>query len=163
MPGATMKSIKKGVSRVAAARKDANAKMVRAAVEGELEGCVFGRVVKHLGGGNIEVLDADKCQAIGAIRGLLRKRGVTPIAAGNIVLMSPREFESVKPGKKRTYDIVGVLDGAAAAALEKEGAIPTWMVGAGAVEGSAGAAADGFEFDYAGAAAGDEEVDVDAI
>lgn len=157
MPGATMKSIKKGGSGLSAVRKEANAKMVKAAVEGELEGCVFGRVVKHLGGGNVEVLDADKCQAIGAIRGLLRKRGATPVAAGNVVIMSPRDFESVKAGKKRVYDIVGIMDGAAAAAMEKGGIIPSWMTGVAAAEAAAGA--DGFEFDYAG----EEDVDVDAI
>ena len=162
MPGMSAKSAKKGVSHVAQMRKDANRKIVKAAVEGELEGCTFGKVIKMFGGANVQVVDMDKREAIGIIRGLFRRKGVTPIAPGDVVIMSDRGFES--KGKK-TYDIVGITSGAAASALNKDGQIPDWMVGAvdGAAAAAGGAGAkddDEFEFDYAGA---DEEIDVDAI
>jgi translation initiation factor IF-1 len=161
MPGVTAKSMKKGVSHIAQVRKEANSKIVKSAVEGELEGCTFGRVVKMLGGGQVQVLDMDKQLSIGIIRGLFRRRGVTPIGTNDIVIMSARDFEAKAAGKKRTYDIVGIADGAAASALEKSGHIPSWMRAAGDVAaGGAGAAADGIEFDYTG---GDSDVDVDKI
>lgn len=150
------KSAKKGLSHVAQMRKDANRKIVKAAVEGELEGCTFGKVIKMLGGANVQVVDMDKKEAIGVIRGLFRRRGVTPIAPGDVVIMSDRGFES--KGKK-TYDIVGITSGPAASALNKEGEIPDWMIGAvdSVAAGGSGASGrdDDIEFDY------DAEVDVD--
>jgi translation initiation factor IF-1 len=163
MPGLSAKSAKKGMSHVAQMRKDANRNIVKAAVEGELEGCTFGKVIKMFGGANVQVVDMEKKEAIGVIRGLLRRKGVTPIAPGDVVIMSERGFES--KGKK-TYDIVGITNGAAASTLNKDGVIPDWMIGAveavGAkAAGGAGASGakdeDEIEFDY------DEEVDVDAI
>jgi initiation factor 1A len=162
MPGMTAKSAKKGVSHIAQMRKDANRKMVKCAIEGELEGCTFGKVIKMLGGGNVQLVDMDKKEAIGVIRGLLRRRGVTPIGPGDVVIISEREFET--KGKK-TYDIVGVAYGPSVSALHKDGHIPDWMVGAvDAVVGSkavggAGKVEDDIEFDYSA----EEEVDVDAI
>lgn len=158
MPGMTAKSAKKGVSHIAQVRKDANRKMVKSAIEGELEGCTFGKVIKMYGGGNVQLVDMDKKEALGVIRGLLRRRGVTPIGPGDVVIMSEREFET--KGKK-TYDIVGVAYGPSVSALHKDGQIPDWMVGAvdavvGA-HGGAGKSEDDIEFDY------EEEVDVDAI
>lgn len=158
MPGMSAKSAKKGMSHVAQMRKDANRKIVKSAVEGELEGCTFGKVIKMLGGANVQVIDMDKKDAIGVIRGLFRRKGVTPIAPGDVVIMSERGFES--KGKK-TYDIVGITSGAAASALNKDGQIPDWMIGAAdGAAGGAGAKDDDIEFDYDGT---DEEIDVDAI
>lgn len=156
MPGATAKSMKKGISHVAQMRKDANKKMVKAAVEGELEGCTFGRVVKHLGNGQVQLLDYEKHDAIGVIRGLLRRKGVTPVCTGDVVIISERDFER-KTGRK-TYDIVGIADGAAASALQKAGTIPEWMTALGEAVGGAGAK-DDIEFDYSA----EEDVDIDAI
>lgn len=164
MPGLSAKSAKKGISHVAQVRMDANRKMVKAAIEGELEGCTFGKVIKMLGGGNVQVTDMDKKDAIGVIRGLLRRKGVTPIVAGDVVIMSDRGMGSAK-GKK-TYDIVGIANSSASSALNKEGHIPDWMLGAvDAVVGSKAAGGAGakdeeeFEFDYDG----EEDVDIDAI
>jgi translation initiation factor IF-1 len=156
MPGMTAKSAKKGVSHIAQVRKDANRKMVKCAIEGELEGCTFGKVIKMLGGGNVQLVDMDKKESIGVIRGLLRRKGVTPIGAGDVVIMSDRGMD--RKGKK-VYDIVGITDGPAASALNKDGQIPDWMIGAvdAVAHGGAGKEEDEIEFDY------DEEVDIDAI
>ena len=159
MPGMTAKSAKKGISHIAQMRKDANRKMVKSAIEGDLEGCTFGKVIKMFGGSNVHLVDMDKKEAIGVIRGLLRRRGVTPIGPGDVVIMSEREFET--KGKK-TYDIVGVAYGPSVSALHKDGHIPDWMIGAvdavGA-NGGAGKGEDDIEFDYGV----EEEVDIDAI
>lgn len=156
------KSAKKGISHVAQVRMDANKKMVKAAIEGELEGCTFGKVIKMLGGANVQIVDMEKKEAIGVIRGLLRRRGVTPIVSGDVVIISDRGMGASRD--KKTYDIVGIAKGPAASALNKDGQIPDWMLGAAdAVSGikavgGAGAKDDGeIEFDY------EEEIDVDAI
>ena len=149
-------SATKGVNRVAAARMDSNTKMVRAALEGELEGCEFGRVTKHLGNGHVEMVDEKKRPAIGVIRGLLRRKGLVPVTVGSVVIVSAREWES---RAKPMYDIVGVADAAAGRALAKSGRIPDWMTAAAAVEVAeeGSAAAEAFEFDE------EADVDVDAI
>lgn len=138
---------------MAAARMDSNTKMVRAALEGELEGCEFGRVTKHLGNGHVEMVDEKKRPAIGVIRGLLRRKGLVPVTVGSIVIVSAREWES---RAKPMYDIVGVADAAAGRALGKSGRIPEWMAVAASAEVAAEAEA-AFEF------ADEGDVDVDAI
>lgn len=162
MPGMTAKSAKKGISHVAQVRMDANKKIVKAAIEGELEGCTFGKVIKMLGGANVQIVDLEKKEAIGVIRGLLRRKGVTPIVSGDVVIISDRGMGYTK-GKK-TYDIVGIAKGAAASALNKDGQIPDWMLGAAdsvagskAVGGAGAKEEDEIEFDY------EEDVDVDTI
>jgi len=152
----TSATAKKGVNRVAAARMDSNNKIVRAALEGELEGCEFARVTKHLGNGHVEMIDEKKRASIGVIRGLLRRKGLVPVTVGCVVIVSAREWES---RAKPMYDIVGVTDAAGARGLGKAGRIPDWMTASGEVaaeEGAAGGAGVGFEFE-------DDEVDVDAI
>ena len=135
-------------------RKEINQKVVNSVMEGDMEGTVLARVLKHLGSGNIRVILPNKREAIAKIRTVLSRRGSTPIVSGDIVVLSGREFET-KAEEDMRYDVLGVMSRNEAAKLEKAGQIPSWMIVGGEKEEEEG---DIFDFDEK-----DEEVDIDAI
>ncbi len=168
----------KTLSRMAIIRQNANKKMVDAALGGNTDDTLFGRVVKIYGGAGLSVMTKDKREHRAQIRGLLRRKGATPIGVGDVVVLGRREFESRKEGDTvgeiggaEMFDVVGVLDHRAALTAVKDGLIPKWMqtgsddkvamedtvLGPRPVD-------DGFEFDYDAAepAEEDEEENVTA-
>ena len=172
MPGVTARSAKKGVSRLAKVRKAKNSAMSKAAGKGDLEGVEYAKVVKHLGDGRLSVLLSNNRSHIALIRGLLRRKGITPIAAGDIVILSSREYESRAEKAAAVFDVVSVMVKKDANALMKEGGIPAWMLASDAsaapTEGKKVEEEDATEFDYDGVKGDDdedddEEVDVDAV
>ena len=88
------------------------------------------------------------------IRGLLKK-GQVPIKTNDIVIMTPREFES----KNTHFDIIGVLTSKQASELKKNNVIPDYFLSdigsTGFVKKEDG---DAFDFDYE-----DDEIDIDDI
>ncbi len=144
-------------------RKEINERTVGSAIDGDLEGTEFARVLRHLGSGHIRIILANKREGIAKIRTVLSKRGSTPIVMDDIVVVSGREFETrAKENTGETtdrYDVLGVLTRQQAARLEKDGRIPTWFV---SVDEGRPDEADIFDFteDAEGA---DSDVDVDAI
>ncbi len=147
-----------------AQRKVINDRAVSSAMEGDMEDVQFGHVLKHLGAGHIRVVLSNKREGIAKIRTVLSKRGSTPIVAGDVVILSGRDFETkstVNPDgtlneKVDRYDVLGVLSRPQAAKMEKEGKIPSWFITTDAGEG------EGDIFDYSEDAP-DEEVDIDTI
>ncbi len=145
-------------------RKEINDRLVTSVLDDDLEGAVFGRVVKHLGASHILVLLENKREAIARIRNILARRGSTPIVTDDIVILSPRDFETAKDTKPR-FDVLAITSRHQAARLEKDGKIPAWMLQ------SSADMEDGGEdlFDYLSAPAegredsDDDEVDVDKI
>ncbi len=146
-----------------AQRKDINNRAVSSAMEGAMEDVQFAHVLKHLGAGHIRVVLSNKREGIAKIRTVLSKRGSTPIVAGDVVILSGRDFETkstVNPDGTLTekvdrYDVLGVLSRSQAAKMEKEGKIPAWFISADV------APEDGDIFDYSETP--EEDLDVDAI
>jgi initiation factor 1A len=68
------------------------------------ESTFYGLVQKALGGGHFAVHCNDCEDRIATLRGSLQRN--TRIAAGDLVLISLREFEKPKPGSKQHCDIV---------------------------------------------------------
>ena len=68
------------------------------------ESTFYGLVNKPLGGGHFAVQCNDSEDRIAKLRGSLQRN--TRIAAGDLVLISLREFEQVKPGSKQHCDII---------------------------------------------------------
>lgn len=136
----------KTISRMATKRQEANQRVVRAAADGDVEGQIFGRVVRMYGGPQISVITRDKREHRATIRGLLRKRGATPIAVGDVVVLSGREFESRGDGvgivaglaQDEVFDVIGVMDSRSATKAVKEGLFPGWML-TGSDDGKAAA------------------------
>lgn len=108
-------------------RKEINNRIVSSVMDDDLEGAAFGRVVKHLGASHILVLLENKQEGIARIRNILARRGSTPIVTDDIVILSPRDFETTKDTKPR-FDVLAVTSRQQAARLEKDGKIPAWMM-----------------------------------
>jgi translation initiation factor IF-1 len=138
-------------------RKELNQKIVNSVMEGDTEDIVFGRVLKHLGAGNIRVVLANKREAIAKIRNILARRGSTPIVGGDIVILSGRDFETKAEDDMR-YDVMGVMNRHESAKLEKSGQIPSWMLIS--ADASEETEADIFDFSEAKES---EDVDIDTI
>ena len=68
------------------------------------ESTFYGLVQKALGGGHFAVHCNDGEDRIATLRGSLQRN--TRIAAGDLVLISLREFEKPKPGSKQHCDII---------------------------------------------------------
>ncbi len=121
---------------MAVKRQEANQRVVRAAADGDVEGGLFGRVVRMYGGPQISVITRDKREHHATIRGLLRRKGATPIGIGDVVVLSGREFESRGDGKNvvaglaqdEVFDVIGVMDSRSATKAMKEGLFPAWML-----------------------------------
>ena len=152
-------SCKKGASKFAILREKANKAVAQAVLNSEYDDCSFGKVVKHLGNSRVLVAGIDKKEYQAVIRNILRKKSSTPIYAGDIVVISSRDFESRASTSEARFDIMAVLGKKDIATLVKERRIPRWMLHTGLED-------DGEDdlFDYAAASAtGDEDVDIDAI
>ena len=154
----------KTISRMASKRQEANQRVVRAAADGDVEGQIFGRVVRMYGGPQISVITRDKREHRATIRGLLRRRGATPIGVGDVVVLSGREFESRGDGKNvvgglaedEVFDVIGVMDSRSATKAMKEGLFPAWML-TGSDDGKAAVEEeDGIFFDEDAPAAAEE-------
>jgi len=158
---------------MATKRQEANQRVVRAAADGDVEGQIFGRVVRMYGGPQISVITKDKREHRATIRGLLRRRGATPIGIGDVVVLSGREFESrgaLTPGQvgvgvvagisqDEVFDVIGIMDSRSAMKAMKEGLFPAWML-TGSDDGKAAAAVeedDGIYFDEGAEQEGSEE------
>ena len=145
-------------------RKEINQRAVDAAINDEMEGVVFGRVVKHLGDGHIEIILPNETRGNAKIRNVLAKRGSTPISGGDIVILSGREFETMASQRQR-YDVLGVMTRAEAAKLEKAGRIPPWFLNTVDLASVAKKedADDIFDYSDSNAVAEEADVDIDAI
>jgi initiation factor 1A len=139
-------------------RVEANRRTVEATINGEVELAIYAKVLTRLGEARMRIYYENNKrgkEGIAKIRGLLRKKGQVPIQTNDIVIVTPREFES----KETHFDIIGVLTSKQASELKKNNVIPDYFLNdIGTTDFMKKEAADAFDFDYA-----DDEVDVDAI
>lgn len=135
-----------------AQRQMLNQKVISSVLDGELDGAEYGRVLKHLGASNVRVILPNKREAIARIRNVLSRRGSTPIVSGDIVVLSPRDYETASTESMR-YDIMAVMNKRDASKLEKSGIIPSWMM----ISGDANDEGGEDLFDYSAVKEEDEE------
>lgn len=128
-------------------RKDSNDRMVGEVLKGDLEDATYGRVLKHLGNGRILVLLPNNTERQAVIRGVLRRRRVTPIQSGDIVVLGERSF--VVGSSNEVYDVMAVMTRRDASRLVRDRRLPDWMLD----EGGAGTNAVDDLFDHEDAAA----------
>lgn len=149
------KSSKKGRLN-GAQRKAINQSAVQEALD-EPEGVIFGRVVRHLGMGNIEVVLIDQKRGLAKIRTVLSRKGATPISTNSIVILSKREFESDADTRMR-FDVLGVMTKAEASKLQRGGHLPEWFIQSDEIGECKD---DGVEFDYSEVKEEPEDDDAD--
>jgi len=139
-------------------RAEANRKTVEMTINGEVELAVYAKVLTRLGEGRMRIYYENNKrgqEGIAKIRGLLRRKGQVPIQTNDIVIMTPREFES----KATHFDIIGVLTSKQAAELKKNNVIPDYFLNdIGSSDFIKKEVSDAFDFDYA-----DDDVDIDDI
>ena len=142
-------------------RVEANKRTVEQAMSGEVTLAVYAKVTGRLGEGRMRIyyeLNTRGQEGIAKIRGLLRKRGQVPIQTNDIVIVTPREFESGKDASKH-FDIIGVLTPKQVSELKKNKMIPDYFINdITSCDFTKKEVVDAFEFDYDA-----DELDVDNI
>ena len=143
-------------------RVEANRRAVESVMSGEVEFAIYAKIISKLGDGRMKIYFQQGkrgYEGIGKIRGLLRRAGQVPIQTNDIVIVTPREFESSKDVNKH-FDIIGVITSKQASELMKRGDIPDYFLGDISGSGlSKSKQVDAFEFDYTA----DEDVNIDDI
>lgn len=142
MPGVTARSAAKNMSKSARSKEAKNVRRVEAACNDELEGCTYGRITKTLGNKMFKVLDINKREHLGHIRGRMAR-----IVVNDIVLLNIRDYESRVGSTDAVYDIMAVFQSKKDInRLIKGNIIPSWIasVKADGVEGED----EDFLFDY---------------
>ena len=164
MPGERVNAGKKRVNRQARHATAVNDKIVKAAVDGELdeESMTYGIITKSLGHGRMRVLLVDRRESAALIRKTLRQKKATGMGIGDIVILHCPNWEKEKTAaatqEPETY-IEGVVDLGSVALLRANGTLPDWMgVSAGTKEIATNEVmTGGFEFDRS--APGPEEAE----
>ncbi len=124
-------------------KKMANA--VMGALEDDNTTKVFGRVIKIFGGIHLQVYLTDGTQYTAVMRGLLRKRGHTPIEAGSVVLLERPDPTIMS---EQVLEVCAVLDYKAATLLVKMKTIPNWFMTLGVGETPPEGGEDAYDYDY---------------
>ena len=141
-------------------RVEANRKTVEATINGEVALAIYAKVMSRLGEGRMRIYYENNKrgqEGVAKIRGLLRRKGQVPIQSNDIVIVTPREFESGKDAHKH-FDIIGVLTSKQASELKKHKIIPDYFMNDIASDDfEKKEVTEAFDFEY------DDEVDVDAI
>lgn len=125
MPGQTVRSAAKNVSKSGRAKAAKNARRVEAAVNDELDFCTYGRVTKTLGNKMFNVIITDKREHLAHIRGKMARIGVN-----DVVLLNERDYESRAGTSEAVYDIMAVFDKKDISRLVKSKLIPSWLASA---------------------------------
>lgn len=140
------------------ARREMNEQRVHKIVSGKMEGTVFARVTKIVGGclvrAALDCVDGRQ-EILVRIPGGFKRRGATPITTSAIVsVFVGKDFnpETDKLSSSDRFDLVAILGHKQAAYLQKEGTIPTWMMADASTDLSTASDA-GWEFECEGSAA----------
>jgi len=144
-------------------RVEANRRAVDAVMAGEVELAAYAKITSKLGDGRMQIyyMQGNRGSVgIGKIRGVLRRKGQVPIQTNDIVIVTPREFESGKDACKH-FDIIGVITSKQASELKKRGEIPDYFLGDATSCDMSKKEKDGFDFDYT--VDDSEDVDIDAL
>ncbi len=118
---------------------------VMGALEDDNTTKVFGRVIKVLGGIHLQVYLTDGTKYTAVMRGLLRKRGHTPIEAGSVVMLE-RPDPTIR--SEQVLEVCAVLDYKAATLLVKMKTIPQWFMTLGVGEMPPEGGEDEYDYDY---------------
>ena len=141
-------------------RQRASDDAVGAFINGEIEDAVAAKIIKNLGNSRVQVyyLNEKKSgvEGIALIRALLRRKGQVPIGTNDIIVMTPRTFES-EIGKKH-FDLIGIARGKQISDMRKKNLIPDYFANDAVSDSFTKKEDAAIEFDYGG-----DEVDVDAI
>jgi hypothetical protein len=115
------------------ARREMNEQRITKIVSGKMEGTIFARVTKIVGGclvrAAIDCVDGRQ-EILVRIPGGFKRRGATPITASAIVsVFVGKDFdpETDKLSTSDKFDLVAILGHKQASYLHKEGTIPAWM------------------------------------
>ena len=133
------------------ARKEMNDQRITKIVSGKMDGTVFARVTKMVGGRLVRaVLDCagSRQEILVRIPGGFKRRGATPITTSAIVSVFVGNDFDPKTDKllpTDRFDLVAILGHKQASFLQKEGTIPEWMMSEIASDTSDTGA--GFEFE----------------
>ena len=175
MPGVTVRSSTKNMSRSKRAAINKNNIRVDAAVNKELESCTFGKITKALGNKMFLAIKPNRAEHLCYIRGKMSR-----IDTGDIVLLNEREYESRANSNQAVYDIMAVFSAKDISRLIKSHQIPSWM-GSRGDDTESDELNDLFDYDqieeegddenvdkkdkknYRKTNVGDEEIDIDAI
>ena len=133
MPGQTVRSAAKNVSKSGRAKLAKNVRRVEAAVNNELVGCTYGRITKTLGNKMFNVLDVDKREHLAHIRGKMAR-----ISVNDVVLLNERDYESRAGTADAVYDIMAVFDKKDISRLVRSKMIPSWLASVTSDEGGDG-------------------------
>lgn len=133
MPGQTVRSAEKNVSKSGRAKLAKNARRVEAAVNNDLVGCTYGRVTKTLGNKMFTVLDTERREHLGHIRGKMAR-----ISVNDVVLLNERDYESRAGTAEAVYDIMAVFDKKDISRLVKAKIIPSWLASVTSDDGGDG-------------------------
>jgi translation initiation factor IF-1 len=126
MPGISVHSSNKNMSKSKRSTIRKNTTRIDAASRGELEGFEYGKIFKTLGNKSFIVIDSNKQQRHAHIRGRLPR-----IAIDDVVLMSIRDYESRSDTDKAIYDIMALLGKKEVSQFVKSHIIPSWMSSSG--------------------------------
>jgi translation initiation factor IF-1 len=137
-------------------RQERNKKNVEKAMNGDMDGAIYAKVMNHLGFGQVKVYFENSkkqgTQAIAKICGVLQRAGQVPIRSNDVVLITPIS--------NNRFELIGVLNSKQLSDLKKRDDIPSYFLNDVSSDDfiNKKETSEAFEFDYA-----DEDVDVDAI
>lgn len=129
MPGVSVHSATKNLSKSGRSKDAKNKRRVEAAINDELEGCTYGRISKILGNKMFRVITEDKTEHLAYIRGKMVRIGLN-----DVVLLNIREYETRGTTRDAVYDIMAAFSSREATKLVKNKTIPSWMLSIGVVE-----------------------------
>ena len=152
MPGQTVRSAAKNVSKSGRAKLAKNTRRVEAAVNDELVGCTYGRVTKTLGNKMFNVIDVDKKEHLAHIRGRMAR-----INVNDVVLLNERDYESRAGTAEAVYDIMAVFDKKDIHRLVKTKKIPSWLASTKSDGGDGDELHDLFDYEEESESESDED------
>lgn len=116
------------------ARREMNEQRITKIVSGKMEGTIFARVTKVVGGclvrAAVDCVDGRQ-EILVRIPGGFKRRGATPIMTSAVIsVFVGKEFdpESDRLSSSDKFDLVAILGHKQASYLHKEGTIPAWMM-----------------------------------
>ncbi len=149
MPGLSVRSAAKDMSRGKRASAAKNIRRVETALRDELEFCTYGKVSKALGNKMFLVQTSERTEHLCHIRGKM-----VWVSPGDVVLLNVRDYESRHVSTDAVYDIMALFTNREISCLVRNEQIPRWMASKG---DSSDELADLFDYDNDEDALGTQE------
>jgi translation initiation factor IF-1 len=137
-------------------RQESNTKYVEMAMNGELDGAIYAKVLNHLGNGQVRVFFENSkkqgTEVTAVIRKVLQRKGQVPINTNDVVVITLI--------CNNRFELMGVLNSKQLSELKKRNDIPSYFISdVNSSDFNKKNGTDAFEFDYND----DEEINVDDI